>query len=256
VADHSRIEWTHATWNPVTGCDKVSPGCAHCYAEAFAERFRGVSGHPYEQGFDLKLWPERLSIPLMWKRPRLIFVNSMSDLFHEAIPLDFVRAVFSTMHQAQWHTFQILTKRADRLAEIAPQLHWPENVWMGVSIENHRFVYRADRLRTVPAAVRFVSAEPLLGPLHGLRLEGISWLIAGGESGHGHRPVKVEWIRELRDRCQQEGVPFFFKQWGGRFSKSGGRQLDGTIWDGMPLRAKPGSPTVSPVRKQADQSVP
>jgi protein gp37 len=238
VADHSRIEWTHATWNPVTGCDKVSPGCAHCYAETFAERFRGVPGHSYEQGFDLKLWPERLSVPLTWKRPRLVFVNSMSDLFHESIPFEFVCDIFRTMKKADWHTFQILTKRADRLAELAPLLEWPSNVWMGVSIENRRFVQRADRLRTVKAAVRFISAEPLLGPLEGLNLEGISWLIAGGESGHKHRPVKVEWLRELRDRCQAEGVPFFFKQWGGNTSKAGGRMLDGREWSGMPKQRR------------------
>jgi protein gp37 len=237
VADRSRIEWTSATWNPVTGCDRVSPGCAHCYALTFAERWRGVPGHPYEQGFDLKLWPERLGIPLAWKRPRLIFVNSMSDLFHEDIPFEFVGAVFRTMKQAQWHTFQILTKRADRLAELAPALDWPANVWMGVSIENRRFVHRADQLREVPAAVRFISAEPLLGPLEGLDLTGIGWLIAGGESGHHHRPVKVEWLRELRDRCQVEGVPFFFKQWGGRTSKAGGRELDYRRWSELPTPA-------------------
>jgi protein gp37 len=211
VADHSRIEWTHATWNPVTGCDKVSPGCAHCYAETFAERFRGVPGHSYQQGFDLKLWPDRLDVPLGWKRPRLIFVNSMSDLFHEDIPFAFVTEIFRTMKKADWHTFQILTKRADRLAELAPVLDWPANVWMGVSIENRRFVHRADRLRTVNAAVRFISAEPLLGRLEGLNLDGIGWLIAGGESGHKHRPVNVEWLRELRDRCQAEGVPFLLQ---------------------------------------------
>ena len=234
VADHSRIEWTHATWNPVTGCDKVSPGCAHCYAETFAERFRNVPGHPYQQGFDLKLWPERLSVPLTWKRPRLIFVNSMSDLFHEDIPFEFVQSIFRTMRQADWHSFQILTKRADRLALLAPLLDWPSNVWMGVSIENRRFVQRADRLRTVPAAIRFISAEPLLGRLEGLDLGGIHWLIAGGESGRAHRPVKIEWLRELRDRCSAEGVAFFFKQWGGNTSKAGGRLLDGRDWSQMP----------------------
>jgi protein gp37 len=234
VADHSRIEWTHATWNPVTGCAKLSPGCAHCYAETFAERFRGVPGHPYQQGFDLKLWPERLSIPLTWKRPRLIFVNSMSDLFHEDIPFTFVQSIFRTMAQADRHTFQILTKRADRLAQLAPKLDWPSNVWMGVSIENRRFVHRADWLRTVPAAVRFISAEPLLGPLEGLKLRDIDWLIAGGESGHRHRPVRVEWLRDLRDRCNSEGVRFFFKQWGGRHPKAGGRLLDGREWSQWP----------------------
>jgi protein gp37 len=234
VAEHSSIEWTQATWNPVTGCSKVSPGCAHCYAETFAERFRGVAGHPYEQGFDLRLWPERLDLPLRWKRPRLIFTNSMSDLFHEEVPEEFIQAIFSTMRRADHHIFQVLTKRAERLAELAPRLVWPPNVWMGVSIENRRFVNRADKLRQVGAAVRFISAEPLLGPLEGLDLSGISWLIAGGESGHRHRPMNSDWVRDLRDRCQAQGVAFFFKQWGGRTSKAGGRDLDGRLWSEMP----------------------
>ncbi|HEX7058715.1 MAG TPA: phage Gp37/Gp68 family protein [Solirubrobacterales bacterium] len=234
MADRSAIEWTEATWNPVTGCDKVSPGCAHCYAEAFAERWRGVAGHPYEQGFDLRLWPQRLDQPQRWKRPRMIFVNSMSDLFHERVPLDFIRQVFDSMEEAHWHTFQILTKRQERLIEVADDLSWPENVWMGVSIENRRFVHRADALREVPAAVRFISAEPLLGPLEGLELDQIDWLIAGGESGPRARPMNVEWVRELRDRCSEEGVAFFFKQWGGRTSKAGGRMLDGIEHDEMP----------------------
>jgi protein gp37 len=234
MAAETSIEWTEATWNPVTGCDEVSPGCAHCYAKTFAERWRGVPGHPYEQGFELRLWPERLDQPLKWKRPRMIFVNSMSDLFHERIPVSFIEQVFDVMAEAEQHTFQILTKRHERLSELAPELDWPANVWMGVSIENRRFVKRADYLRVVPAAIRFISAEPLLGPLEGLDLDGIQWLIAGGESGPGHRPVKEEWILELRDRCQAEGVAFFFKQWGGQTSKSGGRTLDGRTWDQMP----------------------
>jgi protein gp37 len=234
VADNSKIEWTQATWNPVTGCDKVSPGCAHCYAETFAERFRGVPGHPYEQGFDLKLWPERLSVPLRWKRPRLVFVNSMSDLFHEDIPREYIAEVFAVMQQAGQHRFQILTKRHERLAELAPELPWPENVWVGVSIENRRFVHRADYLRQVPAAVRFISAEPLLGRLEGLDLDGIDWLIAGGESGARYRRMREEWATELRDRCLAEGVAFFFKQWGGKTSKAGGRELQGRTWNQMP----------------------
>src|SRR3954447_12927719 len=212
MSDHSRIEWTEATWNPVTGCDEVSPGCAHCYAKTFAERWPGISGHPYEQGFDLRLWPERLEQPLQWRKPRTIFVNSMSDLFHEGIPLSYIERVFDVMVRAPQHTFQILTKRHERLAELAPDLPWPENVWMGVSIENNRFAIRADHLRTVPASVRFVSAEPLLGPLDELELDGIDWLIAGGESGSRHRPVHAAWVTSLRDRCVVEGVPFFFKQ--------------------------------------------
>jgi protein gp37 len=237
MADGSKIEWTEASWNVVTGCDKVSPGCAHCYAETFAERFRGVAGHPYEQGFDFRLWPQRLDLPLRWRRPRLIFVNSMADMFHEQVPEEFIAETFSVMERAHWHTFQILTKRHERLAEVAGQLRWPKNVWMGVSIENRRFVHRADCLRTVPAAVRFISAEPLLGRLEGLDLTGIDWLIAGGESGPKHRPVREEWITELRDRCQREGVAFFFKQWGGLRSKSGGRELEGRTWDEMPTAA-------------------
>ncbi len=235
MSDRSAIEWTEATWNPVTGCDKVSPGCAHCYAETFAKRFQGVDGHPYEQGFALKLWPERLDIPLRWRRPRMVFVNSMSDLFHERIPDEFVAAVFEVMREASQHTFQVLTKRHERLAQLAPELPWPDNVWMGVTIENRRFVHRADYLRQVPAAVRFLSAEPLLGPLDRLDLADIDWLIAGGESGPRHRPVREEWLVELRHRCEAEGVAFFFKQWGGARSKSGGRLLEGRTWDEMPV---------------------
>jgi protein gp37 len=234
MADRSAIEWTEATWNPVTGCDQVSPGCAHCYAKTFAERWRNVEGHPYEQGFDLKLWPARLDQPLRWKRPRMIFVNSMSDLFHEAIPLSYIERVFDVMGHADHHTFQILTKREERLAQVAPGLPWPANVWIGVSIENRRFVHRANRLREVPASVRFISAEPLLGPLGTLDLTGIDWLIAGGESGVGHRPLDPVWVRQLRDRCVSQRVAFFFKQWGGRTSKSGGRELDGRTWSELP----------------------
>jgi protein gp37 len=234
MADRSAIEWTESTWNPVTGCTKVSPGCAHCYAETFAERWRGLPGHPYEQGFDMRLWPQRLDQPLRWRRPRTIFVNSMSDLFHETIPDEFVIEVFRVMAQAGWHIFQILTKRHERLCELAPSLRWQPNIWMGVTIENRRFVHRADFLREVPAAVRFISAEPLLGPLDGLELSGIDWLIAGGESGYRHRAVHPEWLRELRDRCRAEGVAFFFKQWGGVRAKAGGRLLDGRTWDEMP----------------------
>jgi len=234
MADRSAIEWTEATWNPVTGCSKVSPGCAHCYAETFAERWRGIPGHAYEQGFDLRLWPERLDQPLRWKRSRTIFVNSMSDLFHEDVPENFIAEVFDVMLRAPRHTFQILTKRHERLAGLAPSLPWPSNVWMGVSIENRRFVHRADYLRQVPAAVRFISAEPLLGPLEGLDLRGVDWLIAGGESGPRHRRVDEAWAIELRDRCVAEGVAFFFKQWGGHRPKSNGRKLGGRYWDDMP----------------------
>jgi protein gp37 len=230
----SAIEWTEATWNPVTGCSEVSPGCAHCYAKTFAERWRGIPEHPYEQGFELRLWPERLEVPLRWLKPRTIFVNSMSDLFHEDIPETYIAQVFETMREASWHTFQVLTKREGRLAALAPALSWAPNIWMGVTIENRRFVHRADVLREVPAAVRFISAEPLLGPLEGLVLDGIDWLIAGGESGPRHRRVDVGWIRDLRDRCAAEDVAFFFKQWGGPRPKSRGRELDGREWDELP----------------------
>jgi len=219
---------------PGTGCDQISPGCAHCYAKTFAERWQGIRGHHYEQGFGLRLWPERLDQPLRWRRRRVIFVNSMSDLFHEQIPDEYIANVFDVMAAAGQHTFLILTKRHDRLARIAGQLDWPTNVWMGVWIENRQFVHRADYLREVQAAVRFISAEPLLGRLEGLDLTGIDWLIAGGESGPRHRPVKVEWLRELRERCCSEQVAFFFKQWGGRTPKAGGRDLDGRTWDQMP----------------------
>ena len=240
MSDRSSIEWTEATWNPVTGCTQVSPGCAHCYAKTFAERFRGVPGHPYEVGFDLMLRPERLEQPLQWKRPRLIFVNSMSDLFHEDVPEPYIRQVFDVMAQADWHTFQVLTKRSRRLAQLAPRLSWPDNVWTGVSVENQRWTTRIDDLRQVPAQVRFLSCEPLLGPLQ-LDLDGISWVIVGGESGPRARPMKPEWARAVRDQCLDADVPFFFKQWGvhdaegvRRCKKAAGRLLDGREWDGIP----------------------
>jgi protein gp37 len=242
MSDKSSIEWTEATWNPVTGCTKVSPGCAHCYAETFAERFRGVPGHPYERGFDLQLRPERLNQPLKWKRPRIIFVNSMSDLFHPDVPVEFIETVFDTMVRAKWHTFQVLTKRSERLAQLADQLPWPKNVWMGVSVENQRWTLRIEDLRHVAATVRFLSCEPLLGPIE-LDLKGIDWVIAGGESGPRARPMKPEWVRSIRDQCKKDSVPFFFKQWGAhdltgrRVGKvRSGRLLDGSICDGFPER--------------------
>jgi len=238
----SAIEWTEATWNPVTGCDRVSPGCAHCYALDLAERLKRMGQPKYQRdggkssgpGFAVTLHPQTLELPLRWKAPRVIFVNSMSDLFHEGVPFEFIEKVFDLMRRADRHVFQVLTKRHERLSELADQLDWPANVWMGVSIENRRFVHRADHLRTVPAVVRFVSAEPLLGPLADLDVGGIHWLIAGGESGPQHRRVHPDWVRELRDRCVAERVPFFFKQWGGVRSKSGGRTLDGQLWSQMP----------------------
>jgi protein gp37 len=236
MADGTSIEWTEATWNPVTGCSKVSPGCAHCYAERLSLRF-GTTRKPWLPWYaaeNVQLHPERLDQPRRWRRPRMIFVNSMSDLFHERVPLSFVQQVFEVMVECERHVFQILTKRHERLVELAPELPWPENVWMGVSIENRRWVERAEALRAVPAAVCFISAEPLLGPLDGLDLRGIHWLIAGGESGPGYRPVHLEWLRQLRDDCAEAGVPFFFKQWGGIRPKSGGRALDGREYSEMP----------------------
>lgn len=234
MALNSTIEWTDATWNPVTGCTQVSAGCDHCYAKAFAERFRGVPDHPYEQGFDLRLWPERLELPLQWKKPRRIFVNSMSDLFHPDVPEEFIRTVFDTMERGDQHIYQVLTKRPQRLARLAKSLPWPDHIWVGVSIESNEVAWRADFLRRVPAAVRFISAEPLIGPINELDLDGIHWVITGGESGYGHRPCNPDWVREARDHCVAEEVAYFHKQWGGRTSKMGGRELDGRTWDEMP----------------------
>ena len=230
----SAIEWTETTWNPVTGCTKVSPGCDHCYAEVFAERWRGVRGHPYENGFDLQLRPERLELPLRWRRARMIFVNSMSDLFHKDVPNDFIGRVFKTMEQAHWHTFQVLTKGPQRAARLARQLSWPRNVWLGTSVESADYLWRVDHLRRVDAAVRFLSCEPLLGSLARLDLTGIGWVIVGGESGVGFRPPHPDWVREIRDLCVTVDVPFFFKQWGGRYPTAGGRVLDGRTWNELP----------------------
>ena len=241
---NSHIEWTEATWNPVTGCTQVSPGCAHCYAKTFAERFRGVPGHPYEYGFDLTLRPDRLAQPLQWKKPKLIFVNSMSDLFHEDVPEEFIRQVFDVMVAADWHTFQLLTKRPQRLAELAPTLPFPDNLWVGVSVENQRWTCRIDDLRRVPAAVRFLSCEPLLGPLQ-LELRDVHWVIVGGESGPRARRMDSAWARGIRKQCQDAGVAFFFKQWGAydeagirRGKAASGRLLDARTWDGMPLKRR------------------
>jgi protein gp37 len=233
VSDGSKIEWTEATWNPVRGCTKVSPGCKHCYAERFAERWRGLPGHPYEFGFDLRPAPELLDQPLRWRRPRLVFVNSMSDLFHERVPLVFIQKVFEVMLAAPQHTFQLLTKRAGRLAALAPKLPWAPNVWLGVSVESQEYVSRVDLLRLVPARVRFLSVEPMLGPVN-VGLNGIHWVIAGGESGPGARPLHREWVRSLRDQCVRARVPFFFKQWGGVRKHTTGRVLDGRTWSQLP----------------------
>ena len=247
MSDNSAIEWTQATWNPVTGCTRVSPGCDHCYALTFAERFRGVPGHPYEQGFDLKLWPDRLELPFKWKKPRRIFVNSMSDLFHKDVPDHFILDVFRTMTLANQHIYQVLTKRPSRLVntsltekitqhifELTGSTTWPAHIWLGVSVETMQYAWRVDALRKVPVSTRFISAEPLLGPLDTLCLNDIHWLISGGESGPGHRYCDPSWVRTLRDRCQHDGVAFFHKQWGGRTPKIGGRLLDGRTWDEFP----------------------
>jgi protein gp37 len=239
MGDHSGIEWTDATWNPVTGCTKVSPGCKHCYAERLALRLRAMGNPRYRNGFDVTLHPDQLDLPLRWRRPKRIFVNSMSDLFHEAVPDEYIRRVFEVMERADWHTFQVLTKRSERLARICRRLPWPPNVWQGVSVESARYVSRIGHLRKVPAAVRFVSVEPLLGPIPELPLDGIHWVIVGGESGGERREMTPEWARMVRDRCVEMGVPFFFKQWGGRTPKSRGRTLDGRTWDEMPSTPVP-----------------
>src|ERR1700730_5949567 len=234
MAEISQIEWTDSTWNPITGCTKVSRGCDNCYAERLAERFRGVRGHPYEQGFDLRLWPARINLPLSWKRPRLIFVNSMSDLFHKDIPEDFIERVFDTMEQADWHIYQVLTKRSSLMRDFVNERYRkesaPSHIWLGVSVEDHQALSRIEHLKKANASVRFLSLEPLLESLGHLDLSGIDWVIAGGESGPHWRPVQLEWVRDIRDQWLKAKVAFFFKQWGGVRPKSGGSTLDGRNW--------------------------
>jgi len=238
MADNSAIEWTDATWNPVTGCTKITAGCDHCYAERFAERFRGVKGHPFERGFDLTLKPDRLQQPLKWKRPRMIFVNSMSDLFHKGVPTTYIDDVFDTMEAADWHVFQLLTKRSSRMRDFLRNRYGPGNapqhIWCGVSVENAKGASRIAHLQGAPAAVRFLSIEPLIGPVGEIDLSGIHWVIAGGERGPGARILNIEWARDVRDQCNTQNVPFFFKQWGGIRPKSGGRELDGKVWNEFP----------------------
>ena len=234
MSDGSAIEWTDATWNPVRGCNKISPGCKHCYAERFAERFRGVKGHPFEQGFDLRLVPTKIDEPLRWKTPQRIFVNSMSDLFHDEVPLNYIKAVFRVMNEADWHQYQVLTKRAERLEDIAGELQWAPHIWMGVSVESAEYLWRIDHLRRTKAHIKFLSVEPLLGPLGKIDLRGIDWAIVGGESGPGARPMHVEWVADVREQCRKAGVAFFFKQWGGVFKKKTGRELEGRTWNEMP----------------------
>jgi protein gp37 len=251
MADGTAIEWTDATWNPVTGCTKLSPGCDHCYAERFSERFRGVPNHPFEQGFDITLRPERLQQPLQWKRPRKIFVNSMSDLFHKEIPLAFIDKVFDTMDAADWHIFQVLTKRSSRLRNYINKRYGsgaaPSHIWLGTSVEDRHRISRIDHLRGAQANVRFLSIEPLLSSLGEVDLTNIHWVIVGGESGPGSRLMQKEWVTELRDQCIQQNVAFFFKQWGGLRPKSGGRSLEGKEWNGFPRK-----PEMSPVRQSAN----
>lgn len=234
MAQHSTIEWTESTWNPVTGCTKISPGCKHCYAERMAKRLKAMGQQNYINGFSCTFHDHTLELPLHWKKPQVIFVNSMSDLFHRNVTDSFIKQVFSVMEQAHWHVFQILTKRSDRLVKLAPSLPWPTNVWMGVSVENQDYTFRIDDLRRINTYVRFISFEPLLGSITSLNLEGIHWAVVGGESGPMARPIDAKWILDIRDRCQDSEVPFFFKQWGGKNKKKAGRILDGRIYDEMP----------------------
>jgi protein gp37 len=234
----SSIEWTQATWNPVTGCTKISPGCKHCYAERMAHRLFAMGQPRYRNSFKVTLQEDLVELPLQWKLPRIIFVNSMSDLFHQDVPREFVHRCFDVMRRAPQHTFQILTKRADRVLEMAGELPWERNIWMGTSIESAKYVWRAKLLGRVKAAVRFLSVEPLLGPIPRLPLTNIDWVIVGGESGPGARPMKEEWVLQIRDRCEARGVPFFFKQWGGVRKWQAGRDLEGRTWDEMPTQQR------------------
>ena len=246
MASRSAIEWTEVTWNPVTGCDRISAGCDHCYALTLARRLKAMGAAKYQHdgdprtsgpGFGVSPHPEALREPYGWRAPRVVFVNSMSDLFHARVPLTFIQDVFDVVAETPQHTYQVLTKRSLRLRRLSDQLRWPPNLWMGVSVENTRVLSRVDHLRQVPAAVRFLSCEPLLGPLDEIDLEGIGWVIAGGESGPNYRPMHLVWAQGIRDACQAADVPFFFKQWGGRTPKALGRQLDGQVWDEMPVAA-------------------
>ena len=234
MALKSSIEWTEATWNPVTGCSKISPGCKNCYAERMAKRLKAMGQPNYVNGFKVAMHDHALELPLRWKKPQTIFVNSMSDLFHESVPFEYVERVFDVMKRAHWHRFQVLTKRAERLLEFNDQIQWAPNIWMGVSVENQDYVSRIDCLRDTNAFVKFLSLEPLLGPLHDLDLSNIDWVIAGGESGPGARPMSSEWVTDIRDQCLSQKTAFFFKQWGGVQKKKAGRLLDGKIWNEMP----------------------
>ncbi len=234
MALQSSIEWTEATWNPVTGCSKISPGCKHCYAERMALRLQAMGSANYRNGFEVALQEKTLDLPVRWKKPQTIFVNSMSDLYHREVPLSFIQKVFATMHRANWHRYQILTKRAERLAELDARLAWAPHIWQGVTVEHPDYYHRIELLRQTGAHVKFLSLEPLLAPMPKLKLRGIDWVIVGGESGPGARPMAGEWVTEIRDQCQQAGVAFYFKQWGGVFKKRNGRELEGRTWDEMP----------------------
>lgn len=237
MGENSSIEWTEATWNPVTGCTKISPGCKHCYAERMSMRLRAMGQRNYVNGFDLTLHEHALEIPLRWKKPQVIFVNSMSDLFHKDVPLRFITQVFDVMNRAYWHRYQILTKRSERLLELSSYLQWERHIWMGVSVESADYIYRIDDLKRTASIVKFLSLEPLLGPLPQLDLKGIDWVIVGGESGPGARPMSKNWVLDIRDQCINAGVAFFFKQWGGVNKKKAGRLLNGRTWDEMPTLA-------------------
>lgn len=234
MSAHSSIEWTESTWNPVTGCTKVSQGCKHCYAERMAKRLQAMGNPNYSNGFKLTLHEHVLRLPLTWKQPQTIFVNSMSDLFHEDVPVEFIHKIFEVMGKASWHTFQILTKRSGRLLELNPQISWPKNVWMGVSVERQDYSFRIDDLRKTGAQIKFLSLEPLLGPLPNLNLDNINWVIVGGESGPGARPIDKDWVIDIRDQCTSSKTAFFFKQWGGVWKKRNGRELEGRLWNELP----------------------
>ncbi len=238
MAQNSKIEWTESTWNPVTGCTKISIGCKNCYAERMALRLQAAGSPNYKRGFKVSLHPHTLDIPLHWRQPRTIFVNSMSDLFHEDVPFEFIAKIFDVMSRASHHRFQVLTKRPGRLAQLCGKLPWPDNIWMGVTVETADYLERIDLLKETKAAVKFISFEPLLGPIPNVRLEGIEWVIVGGESGPGARPMQPEWATELRDQCLDADVPFFFKQWGGVNKKRTGRKLHGRTWNQMPILAR------------------
>lgn len=231
----TKIEWTDATWNPMTGCTPISDGCKNCYAKKMAKRLHAMGNHRYRNGFAVTLHPDLLDAPLKWKKPRMVFVNSMGDMFHEDIPLEYIQQVFRTMEEADQHIFQVLTKRSSRMLELSSQLPWPQNVWMGVTVESGKYAYRIDNLKNTPAKVKFLSIEPMIGPVNDLDLEGIDWVIVGGESGHNARMIKESWAIDIRDNCIASSVPFFFKQWGGPNKKKTGKLLEGEIWDQFPL---------------------